>query len=148
MGRVHGAGNLRSNSIEGLRAGALAGQGICVLPLSCVADDLDRGMLVRLLPSYDIAPRIIHALYPAGRHLATRIRSFLDFMIERLRESGPATVPAARAGETVTPVGARPSTRSFAAPSRPAPSHPMEFGDIGALVAAGSERRQEVRMAG
>jgi hypothetical protein len=105
-------------------------------------------MLVRLLPGYDIAPRIIHALYPAGRHLATRIRSFLDFMIERLRESGPVAAPAARAGEIVTAIGAHPSSRSFATPPQSAPPHPMGFGGIGALVAAASERRQEVRIAG
>ncbi|HXS42390.1 MAG TPA: LysR family transcriptional regulator [Stellaceae bacterium] len=141
------AGNLRSNSIEGLRAGALAGQGICLLPLSCVADDLARGMLVRLLPGYDAAPRIIHALYPSGRHLATRIRSFLDFMIERLRESGPAAPQAARAGEIVTSIERRPSARGFA-PSRPAPAHSMDFTGVGALVAGASDRCEAVRMAG
>lgn len=142
------AGNLRSNSIEGLRAGALAGQGICVLPLSCVADDLERGMLVRLLPGYDIAPRIIHALYPAGRHLATRIRSFLDFMIERLRENESVTAPAARAGEIVTSIATHPSSRSIAIPSRAAPPRPMGFGGIGALVSGRSDRCEAVRLAG
>lgn len=81
------AGNLRSNSIEGLRAGALAGQGICLLPLSSVADDLTRGDLVRLLPGYDATAAIIQAIYPQSRHLSTKVRTFLDFLVKRLREA-------------------------------------------------------------
>jgi DNA-binding transcriptional LysR family regulator len=45
------AGNLRSNSIEAIRAAALKGQGICLLPLLSVAEDLKTGRLQSLLPS-------------------------------------------------------------------------------------------------
>ena len=79
-------GNLRSNSIEAVRAAALSGQGVCLLPLLSVAEDLDAGRLVRLLSDYAAAEAAIQALYPAGRHLSARVRSFLDFAVRRLRE--------------------------------------------------------------
>jgi DNA-binding transcriptional LysR family regulator len=80
------AGNLRSNSLEALRRAAVAGQGICLLPSASVVEDLKTGGLVRLLPSYRTAEPIIHALYPASRHVPLKVRVFLDFLVRRLRE--------------------------------------------------------------
>jgi DNA-binding transcriptional LysR family regulator len=76
-------GNLRSNSIEGLRAATLAGLGICLLPLVNVADDLRAGGLVRLLPDYRTAEVVVQAVYPPG-HVSVKVRTFLDFLVERL----------------------------------------------------------------
>ena len=40
-----------------------------------------------MLPGYRAAPGAldtgIHALYPADRHLSTKVRAFVDFMVER-----------------------------------------------------------------
>ena len=80
------AGNLCSNSIEAVRAAALTGQGICLLPLLSVAEDLKTGRLLRLLPDCVAADATIQAIYPGGRHLSTRVRTFLDFVAKRLRE--------------------------------------------------------------
>jgi DNA-binding transcriptional LysR family regulator len=79
-------GNLCSNSIEAVRAAALNGQGVCLLPLLSVAEDLKTGRLVRLLPDYVAVEAAIQAVYPGGRHLSTRVRTFLDFVAKRLRE--------------------------------------------------------------
>jgi DNA-binding transcriptional LysR family regulator len=81
---VEVAGNLRSNSIEGLRAAALAGLGICLLPMVNVSDDLRHGQLVRLLPDYRTSEVVVRALYPAGRHVSIKVRTFVDFLVERL----------------------------------------------------------------
>jgi DNA-binding transcriptional LysR family regulator len=80
------AGNLRSNSIEAIRAAALKGQGVCLLPLLSVAEDLKTGQLLRLLPDYVAVEAAINALYLGGRHLSSRVRTFLDFVAKRLRE--------------------------------------------------------------
>jgi DNA-binding transcriptional LysR family regulator len=80
------AGNLRSNSIEALRAAALAGHGVCLLPLLSVSDDLASGRLVRLLPDHAVADAPIQAVYPSGRHVSVKLRTFLDFVTKRLRE--------------------------------------------------------------
>ena len=79
-------GNLRSNSIEAVRAAALKGQGVCLLPLLSVAEDLKTGRLLRLLPDYVAVEAAIQAVYPGGRHLSTRVRTFLDFVAKWLRK--------------------------------------------------------------
>jgi DNA-binding transcriptional LysR family regulator len=81
------SGNLRSNSIEGLRAAALAGQGICLLPAVSVAEDVTSGRLVRLLPGVETREAVVHALYPSSQHLSVNVRTFIDFLAKRLREA-------------------------------------------------------------
>jgi DNA-binding transcriptional LysR family regulator len=83
---IEAVGNLCSNSIEAVRAAALKGQGVCLLPLLSVAEDLKTGRLLRLLPDYVAVEAAIQAVFPGGRHLSTRVRTFLDFVAKRLRE--------------------------------------------------------------
>jgi len=78
------AGNLRSNSVEGLRAAALAGLGICLLPTVNISEDLAAGHLVRLLPDYRTTEVVLQAVYPPGRHVPVKVRTFIDFLVERL----------------------------------------------------------------
>lgn len=78
------SGNLRTNSIEGLRAAALAGLGICLLPTVNISEDLAAGHLVRLLPDYRTTEVVVQAVYPPGRHVPVTVRTFLDFLVERL----------------------------------------------------------------
>ena len=85
--QIEVAGNLRSNSIEAIRAAALKGHGICLLPLLNVAEDLKTGRLLCLLSDYVTAEAPIQALYLAGRHLSARVRTFLDFIAKRMREA-------------------------------------------------------------
>jgi DNA-binding transcriptional LysR family regulator len=86
------SGSLRSNSIEGLRAATLAGLGICLLPAVNVSDDLRQGLLVRLLPDYRTAEVVVQAVYPPARHTSMKVRTFIDFLVEKLC-IGPATLP-------------------------------------------------------
>jgi DNA-binding transcriptional LysR family regulator len=90
---VHG--NLRSNSIEGLRAAALAGLGVTLLPAVNVSEDLRRGQLVRLLPAYRTSEVVVQAVYPPGRHVSAKVRTFLDFLVERLCATRVAPLPKA-----------------------------------------------------
>jgi DNA-binding transcriptional LysR family regulator len=77
-------GSLRTNSVEGLRAATLAGQGIGLLPIVSVSDDLRTGHLVRLLPDYRTPEVVVQAVYPPGQHIPVKVRTFLDFLVERL----------------------------------------------------------------
>ncbi|HLN09262.1 MAG TPA: LysR family transcriptional regulator, partial [Xanthobacteraceae bacterium] len=81
-------GHLRSNSLEALRAAALSGQGVCLLPLPSVASELVSGRLIRLLPAYEIPDAAIQAIYPAGRHVSIKVRTFVDLAVRRLRHIG------------------------------------------------------------
>jgi len=67
------------NSVT-LRAFALAGQGVAVLPDWLVQEDLQAGRLVRLLADHSFARQGVYALYPDTRHLPLKVRAFIDFM--------------------------------------------------------------------
>ena len=66
-----------------LRTTAIAGGGIILLPTFIIGDDLRAGKLVRLLPDYRPPEQGLHALYPPGRHLLAKVRSFVDFLVAR-----------------------------------------------------------------
>lgn len=80
------AGNLETNNPMMLRAAALDGFGIVLLPLWIIGPDIKAGRLARLLPDYHWPDSAIQAVYPPGRHLSARVRSFVDFLIERFAE--------------------------------------------------------------
>jgi DNA-binding transcriptional LysR family regulator len=83
---VEVSGNLHSNTWVAVRGAAIAGQGVALLPIILVAEDLHEGRLTRLLPDYDTGQIVIQAVYPASRHLTVKVRSFLDFLVKRLHE--------------------------------------------------------------
>jgi len=62
------------NSGEALRQAALAGGGIILQPDVLVADDLRRGRLKRVSPSYEPPSQPMHVVYrtSALAHLGTR----------------------------------------------------------------------------
>ncbi|MCK1790696.1 LysR family transcriptional regulator [Pseudomonas violetae] len=63
-----------------LRAFALSGQGVAILPQWLVAEDLQAGRLVRLLADHSFSQQGVYALYPDTRHLPLKVRAFIDFM--------------------------------------------------------------------
>ena len=65
-----------------LRALALTGQGVAILPEWLIAEDLQQGRLQRLLPDHRFAQQGVYALYPDTRHLPLKVRAFIDFMKE------------------------------------------------------------------
>ncbi|MBC2689908.1 MULTISPECIES: LysR family transcriptional regulator [Pseudomonas] len=65
-----------------LRAFALTGQGVAILPEWLIAEDLQQGRLQRLLPDHRFAQQGVYALYPDTRHLPLKVRAFIDFMKE------------------------------------------------------------------
>lgn len=83
---VQARGRLYANDGESLIAAAVAGQGIILVPGWLVKEELDRGALQTLLPDWSPVPAEtpLYALYPLQRHLAPKVRAFIDFMVERL----------------------------------------------------------------
>lgn len=63
-----------------LRAFALTGQGVAILPQWLIQEDLQAGRLVRLLADCRFAQQGVYALYPDTRHLPLKVRAFIDFM--------------------------------------------------------------------
>lgn len=80
------AGSIETNNSMMLRAAALAGLGVVLLPLWIIGPDLKAGRLQRLLPDYHWPDSAIHVVYPPGRHLSARVRAFVDFLVEQFAE--------------------------------------------------------------
>jgi DNA-binding transcriptional LysR family regulator len=85
--RMHS--RFESNFGELLREAVLAGQGIAVHSLWHVAEDLRAGRLVVVLPDHPPPTSQISALSPARRMQPPRVRSFADFLVERLGTAPP-----------------------------------------------------------
>jgi DNA-binding transcriptional LysR family regulator len=81
-------GSLQANTGIALRAAALGGMGIVASADFIVRDALATGALVEVMPAYRQAPRELYALYPQNRHLAPKVRAFVDFAAELYRTRG------------------------------------------------------------
>jgi DNA-binding transcriptional LysR family regulator len=79
--RVHG--RLRFNGAESCVAAAVSGFGIVRTPAFAAAEDLRAGRLVPLLCNYGSELIHVHAVYPHARHLAAKVRAFVDFLAKR-----------------------------------------------------------------
>jgi len=84
--KVHG--NMFSNNGRALLEAACEGLGIVFLPGFMVTRQLKRGSLKSVLDDYCPYGIDVHAVYPQNRHLATKIRYFIDFLVERFGEEG------------------------------------------------------------
>ena len=76
------------NNGDVLKAAARAGLGVALLPTFLVGDALRRGELVRVLPEHEAQLISLHALWPAGRLMPSRLRKFVDFLVERFGGAG------------------------------------------------------------
>ena len=86
-------GRVRINNGQALRVAALQGLGIVLQPEILLAADVRAGRLVRLLPDYEAPSRPMHVVYLPDRYRSPKLRSFIDFMLERFGEA-PAPVAA------------------------------------------------------
>jgi DNA-binding transcriptional LysR family regulator len=64
-------------------AAARAGFGIACEPAFAAAEDLRNGRVVPLLKKYEPDPVAVYAVYPHARHLASKVRIFIDFLASR-----------------------------------------------------------------
>jgi DNA-binding transcriptional LysR family regulator len=77
------AGNLRINSSQALVKAALAGIGLVKLSSFMVTEEVKTGALISVLNDYCARDIDIHAAYPTQRYLPSKVRVFIDFLIER-----------------------------------------------------------------
>jgi len=77
------------NDAHSLHKLALNGLGVARLPTFLCAPDIKEGRLVPQLCDWSIKAVPIHALYPSNRHLSVKVRSFVDYVIEELRQNPP-----------------------------------------------------------
>ncbi|HEX8605003.1 MAG TPA: LysR substrate-binding domain-containing protein, partial [Pseudoduganella sp.] len=76
-------GNLTTNDGEIAVNWALDGHGILMRAEWDIERYLQSGRLVQVLPGYRTPDADIHAVYPHRHQLSARIRTFVDFLVER-----------------------------------------------------------------
>lgn len=69
-----------SNNNELLRRLAIAGKGIALTPRFQVADDLEAGRLVAVMPDYGLPGAPVHVLYSSRKNVSAALSAFLDFV--------------------------------------------------------------------
>jgi DNA-binding transcriptional LysR family regulator len=75
---------IRTNSSEVVREAVLAGIGVALRSTWDVGPEIDSGRLRIVLPGWRASSRVaVHAVYPSRRHLAHKVRVFMDFLAER-----------------------------------------------------------------
>jgi DNA-binding transcriptional LysR family regulator len=73
---------LCANNAEVLRDAAVAGRGVALLPVFIAANALKAGELQPILIDYHAPPLSLYAIYPPTRHLAVKVRLFIDYLVE------------------------------------------------------------------
>lgn len=93
---------LTSGSEALLRAAALAGAGLAVLPAVLVAGDLESGRLRAVLAETPLLELAVYAVYASRRHLSPNVRVFVDFLAAKCVgvDEGLAGFAAPRGGST------------------------------------------------
>ncbi|KQY14286.1 LysR family transcriptional regulator [Rhizobium sp. Root73] len=79
-------GNFVSNSPQTLRELAIDGHGVFLAPSFLVFDDLKAGRLISNMPNYRGVEFSIDALFPERRQLPTKVRLFIELLVERFFE--------------------------------------------------------------
>ena len=86
--------SLCANNGEALLRAAIAGRGIVLLPTFICGADLRAGRLVRVLPDYAPPPADINAIWPGGGPLPSKVRRFVDFLVERFGDAPAWDAPS------------------------------------------------------
>ncbi len=92
MGRtlaVTVAGPVRYSNAEACLSAAEDGLGFAMVPGFLTGPALRAGRVTRHLDTFAEARLGIHVLYPPGRHLAAKVRAFVDFLAERFHTGLP-----------------------------------------------------------
>ena len=88
---------LRANNGEMLRAAALAGMGLCILPSFIAAPSIESGLLEVVLRDHPLPEGALYAVMPPGRAVTARVRALVEFLAARFGPE-PAWDPCWMAG--------------------------------------------------
>lgn len=85
---VHVQGSLVANNSEMLRQVCLDGGGLVLMPTWLIGEDVQAGRLQAVLTDFQIHPQAeedggIYALYLPNRRHSLRVKTFIDFLVER-----------------------------------------------------------------
>jgi DNA-binding transcriptional LysR family regulator len=80
---------LQANNGDFLTAAAIAGEGIVIQPTFIMCNAIRAGELQVILPDYKWTDISAYAVYPPTRHLSLRVRTFVDFLVQRFSGTPP-----------------------------------------------------------
>ncbi|MBV7483086.1 LysR family transcriptional regulator [Bordetella sp. BOR01] len=83
--RVPVRGRYQVNSSLAVRDALRAGFGLSLVPRTYVEEDLAQGRLRTALNDWAMVDTYIYAVYPSRRHVAAKVRAFVDFAIGELQ---------------------------------------------------------------
>jgi DNA-binding transcriptional LysR family regulator len=86
---IEAQGTFVTDNVDALHQYALLGGGIARLSVFMVASDIKAGRLEPLLTEYGIEKQLIHAVYPHRKHLPTKVRVLLDFLVAHFLPQPP-----------------------------------------------------------
>ena len=84
--KVRIAGSVHGNNGEMLAAIAAEGVGIAFEPDFIVSPMIKAARLTPILKNFQPPPFAIYAIYPSRRHLSAKVRSFVEFLVERFAD--------------------------------------------------------------
>ncbi|MFT7687113.1 MAG: DNA-binding transcriptional LysR family regulator [Candidatus Azotimanducaceae bacterium] len=83
---VRAEGKFTTNNSEALRAALIEGIGISRPPRWLIGDAISSGDLVPVLEEFSPSELNLYAVYPPGRHLPSKVRCFIDYFAEQLKD--------------------------------------------------------------
>ncbi|SMY34669.1 LysR family transcriptional regulator [Photobacterium andalusiense] len=90
-------GNYRIDNAPAVLDAAVSGLGIAYLSTYLMTDEIETNKLIQLLPEWKTTVDLpIYAVYPRRKYLAPKVRSFIDFMAERMAQAPYKTPPSMR----------------------------------------------------
>jgi DNA-binding transcriptional LysR family regulator len=75
----------QANESKSPLAAAVAGAGIVLLPKFVAGSALRAGELVQVLADWHVATIPVHAVYPANRHITTKVKALVQLLVDRPR---------------------------------------------------------------
>jgi DNA-binding transcriptional LysR family regulator len=87
-------GRFTASQGNALRIAALSGIGIVLQPEPVLADDLATGRLLPVLPGWSLTPSPMHLIYAQDLRPSAKLRSAIDFLVERFGLDMPGTTSA------------------------------------------------------
>lgn len=83
---AHLSPRISVNSVEAALSAMRAGYGLARLLSYQVAEDIEKGRVVRLLSAYEPTPLPVQLVLPSSRHMASKLRAFIDYAVAALSQ--------------------------------------------------------------
>lgn len=88
-GDIEMTSSLQANNGSFLTEAAIAGLGITIEPAFLLCEAVRSGKLEVILQDYVWSDITAYAVYPPTRHLSLRVRTLVDFLVERYKDDPP-----------------------------------------------------------